>query len=273
MDAWAGTDAGGTMLMIVDVQNDFCEGGALAVAGGRRVAAALAQFVRDRGEEYDRILVTQDWHRPGSDNGGHIALPPEEPDYVDSWPVHCIAGTTGALLHPQLRDLVRELGERIEVVHKGYGEPAYGALEGAIVGRGLAATGERLPARAAGDLPADAAELAAAVPVGPEAAVRVGRRSTVSVGSSTVQRVRPTAVAEADGRGESVDRLVETGGFARIDVAGLAFDYCVRATALGCASAGVPVRVLRELTASVHPEHDGVLERELRAAGVELARS
>lgn len=238
-----GMGMSGTMLIIVDVQNDFCEGGALAVAGGRRVAAALAQYVRDRGEVYDRILVTQDWHRPGSDNGGHFAVPPQEPDYEESWPVHCVAGTPGAALHPQIRDLVEELGERIEIVHKGYGEPAYSALEGTIVGRGIAATG--------GSEGADG-----------------------TAGSDGTTGADGAAGSDGTGApGQRVDELIENGGFERVDITGLAYDFCVRATALGCASSGAQVRVLRGLTASVHPEHDGTLERELHAAGVETIRA
>ncbi len=61
------------MLIVVDVQNDFCEGGALAVTGGAEVAARVAAHLRDHATDYDRILFTQDWHRPDTDNGGHFA--------------------------------------------------------------------------------------------------------------------------------------------------------------------------------------------------------
>ena len=86
-------------LLIIDVQNDFCEGGSLAVAGGAGVAAAISDYLADRGEEYAAIAATQDWHL---DPGAHFAEPPAEPDFVDSWPPHCRVGTPGAALHPDL---------------------------------------------------------------------------------------------------------------------------------------------------------------------------
>ncbi len=86
-------------LLIIDVQPDFCEGGALAVTGGNLVAAGIAEDVRTRREAYTAVLTTQDWH---IDPGTHFS---QTPDYVDSWPVHCVAGSPGAALHPQLAGL------------------------------------------------------------------------------------------------------------------------------------------------------------------------
>src|SRR5215471_4118617 len=74
-------------LVIVDVQNDFCEGGSLAVAGGAAVAAAITQHVRDHAGNYAAVVGTKDWH---VDPGAHFSA---EPDYVDSWPAHCRVGT------------------------------------------------------------------------------------------------------------------------------------------------------------------------------------
>jgi len=83
-------------LLIIDLQPDFCEGGALAVSGGNAVAAAIASDVAERRDSYSAIVTTQDWHiEPGS----HFS---QTPDFVDSWPVHCVAGTDGAALHPAL---------------------------------------------------------------------------------------------------------------------------------------------------------------------------
>jgi len=84
-------------LIIVDVQNDFCEGGALAVNGGNAVAGAIANHlnrIEAVDEAYDFVVTTQDWH---IDPEGHFA---EEPDFIDTWPVHCEAGTPGSWLHP-----------------------------------------------------------------------------------------------------------------------------------------------------------------------------
>jgi nicotinamidase/pyrazinamidase len=115
-------------LLVVDVQNDFCEGGSLAVAGGEGVAAAISEFLRSRGEEYAAIATTQDWH---VDPGAHFARPPAEPDFVDSWPPHCVVGTPGAQLHRNLdTDLV------MATFRKGRHEAAYSGFEGTTQGRG-----------------------------------------------------------------------------------------------------------------------------------------
>ena len=83
-------------LIIVDVQNDFCEGGSLAVAGGAAVAAAITEHLRAHPGSYTAVVATKDWH---VDPGAHFA---PAPDFVDSWPAHCVAGTAGADPHPGL---------------------------------------------------------------------------------------------------------------------------------------------------------------------------
>jgi nicotinamidase/pyrazinamidase len=110
-------------LFIIDVQNDFTEGGALAVAGGAAVAAGITQYLRAHRSTYDVVFASRDWHDALGTNGGHFAL--GEPDFVDTWPVHCVADTPGAEYHPELaRDLID--------VHvcKGQGKPAYSIFEG-----------------------------------------------------------------------------------------------------------------------------------------------
>ncbi|WP_420753900.1 isochorismatase family protein [Rhodococcus sp. O3] len=115
-------------LLIVDVQNDFCEGGALAVAGGAAVAADISNYVAENSGLYAHVVATRDHH---IDPGGHFS---EEPDFVDSWPPHCRVGTAGAEFHPNL-DL-----ERVEAVFsKGAFEAAYSGFEGTgEVGESLA---------------------------------------------------------------------------------------------------------------------------------------
>lgn len=81
-------------LVIVDVQNDFCEGGALAVSGGAGVAAAITEFLATAGHEH--VVATRDYH---VDPGPHFS---DEPDFVRSWPRHCQAGSAGAAFHPEL---------------------------------------------------------------------------------------------------------------------------------------------------------------------------
>lgn len=83
-------------LIVVDVQNDFCEGGSLAVAGGAGVAQAITDLLRAGPQRYDVVVGTRDWH---VDPGTHFAA---EPDWVDTWPVHCLADSSGAAPHPAL---------------------------------------------------------------------------------------------------------------------------------------------------------------------------
>lgn len=109
-------------LFIVDVQNDFTEGGALGVAGGDAVAAAITSYLAAHAAEYDLIVASRDWHDGDGDNGGHFSA---EPDYVDSWPVHCVAGTFGADYDPGL-----DTTAVTHHVRKGQGAPAYSLFEG-----------------------------------------------------------------------------------------------------------------------------------------------
>jgi nicotinamidase/pyrazinamidase len=109
-------------LLIVDVQNDFTEGGALAVSGGDAVARGVSAFLRDHAADYDVIVASRDWHDGTGDNGGHFAA---EPDFVDTWPVHCVSGTEGAAYDPLL-----ETAAVTHHVFKGQGRPAYSMFEG-----------------------------------------------------------------------------------------------------------------------------------------------
>ena len=89
-------------LLVIDVQNDFCEGGALACEGGAAVAAKISSFIADHKESYDFVIASRDWHTPNDSNDGHFPPPGIEPDYVKTWPLHCFAGTQGAEYHPNL---------------------------------------------------------------------------------------------------------------------------------------------------------------------------
>jgi len=104
-------------LLVVDVQNDFCEGGSLPVAGGVAVAARIGKLLSDH--RYDFVVATRDHH---IDPGGHFA---DEPDYVDSWPRHCVVGTSGADFHPALKPRPFDA-----VFHKGECAAAYSGFEG-----------------------------------------------------------------------------------------------------------------------------------------------
>lgn len=173
-------------LIVVDVQNDFCEGGALAVPGGAAVATALSQYMPAAG--HDHVVATRDYH---IDPGGHFS---DAPDFVRSWPVHCVAGTAGAAFHPEL-----DVAPVQAVFSKGQYSDGYSGFEG----NGLA-------------------------------------------------------------------RWLADHGVDRVDIAGIATDHCVRATALDSAREGFATSVLLDLTAGVsRPTVDAALQ-ELREAGVTL---
>jgi nicotinamidase/pyrazinamidase len=190
-------------LIIVDVQNDFCEGGSLAVDGGAAVAARLTDYVARHGNEYGAIVTTQDWHiQPGA----HFS---ETPDYVDSWPPHCVAGTDGSSFHPSL-----DVSSVDAMFRKGQYAAAYSGFEGHLA--------------QAGD----------------------------AQGSSDDS----PALNEWLAKHEVTD----------VDVAGIATDYCVRATALDAARAGYRTRVLSGLCAGIASDLSPTF-RELEEAGITLA--
>jgi nicotinamidase/pyrazinamidase len=105
-------------LIITDVQNDFCEGGSLAVVGGERVARAINDHLAKT--HYDHVVATKDFH---IDPGSHFS---DHPDYVMSWPRHCVVGTPGADFHPDLETTAIEA-----VFTKGQYSAAYSGFEGA----------------------------------------------------------------------------------------------------------------------------------------------
>ncbi|MBX3067886.1 MAG: nicotinamidase [Microbacteriaceae bacterium] len=111
-------------LFIIDVQNDFTEGGALGVEGGAALASNVTKYLNANKSAYAHVFASRDWHDANSDNGGHFALE-GEPNYVTTWPVHCVAGTPGAEYHPALK-----LDADTIHIKKGQGVPAYSIFEG-----------------------------------------------------------------------------------------------------------------------------------------------
>ncbi|GGU90560.1 amidase [Streptomyces albospinus] len=112
-------------LIVVDVQNDFCEGGSLAVAGGADVAAAITDLVgQAAGGCYRHVVATRDHH---IDPGGHFS---DHPDFRDSWPAHCVAGTEGSGFHPNFAPAIAS-GAIDAVFSKGEYAAAYSGFEGA----------------------------------------------------------------------------------------------------------------------------------------------
>ncbi|WP_348786742.1 isochorismatase family protein [Leifsonia sp. NPDC080035] len=188
----------GKALFIIDVQNDFTEGGALGVEGGAAVAAGISRYLAEHASDYTIVLASRDWHDGDNDNGGHFATD-AAPDFVSTWPVHCVAGTRGAEYHPDLD--TRAVGYH---VRKGQGVPAYSVFEG-----------------------------------------------------------RTDA-------GSTVHNLLDEHGIDTVDLAGIATDYCVRASALDAIAHGQRVRILTPLVAGVAPESSSAALAELAHAGAEL---
>jgi nicotinamidase/pyrazinamidase len=109
-------------LFIVDVQNDFTERGALGVVGGDEVAERISRYLDAHADDYAVVVASRDWHHGDDDNGGHFAA---EPDFVDTWPVHCVGGTYGADY-----DEVFDTRRVTHHLKKGQGKPAYSLFEG-----------------------------------------------------------------------------------------------------------------------------------------------
>jgi nicotinamidase/pyrazinamidase len=179
-------------LIVVDVQNDFCEGGSLAVAGGAQVAERIAALI-EADHSYDHVVATRDHH---IDPGDHFA---DQPDFVDSWPAHCVAHTAGAQHHPSLAG-----APFAAIFDKGEYAAAYSGFEG----------------------------------------------------------------TSADD--EPLTEWLRSRGVDRVDVCGIATDYCVKATALDAARNGFATTVLLELTAAVTPANTDAVLDELAAAGVSV---
>ncbi|MDR0847658.1 MAG: isochorismatase family protein [Propionibacteriaceae bacterium] len=163
-------------LIIVDVQNDFCEGGSLAVTGGAAVASAISDWANgDHG--YDVIVATRDAH---IDPGSHFS---DNPDFVDSWPPHCVVGTQGQQFHPNL------VVNRIDAVFdKGNYEAAYSGFEGATAdGQGL---DEYLAVHEVSDVDV--------VGIATDYCVRATALDSAALGYATTVRLKLTAAVNPD---------------------------------------------------------------------------
>lgn len=115
-------------LLVVDVQNDFCPGGALAVERGDEVIAPLNGLIAEFLSRGDLVVKSRDWHPPATK---HFSL------YGGTWPVHCVQGTRGAEFHDGLAD-----DPRIRLVSKGLGdEDQYSAFDGTDLAESLRRAG------------------------------------------------------------------------------------------------------------------------------------
>jgi len=182
-----------TALIIVDVQNDFCEGGSLAVAGGGAVARGISEFLAGH-PGYGHVVATKDFH---IDPGGHFS---DHPDFAESWPPHCVATTAGAEFHPDL-----DIAPVEAVFAKGRYSAAYSGFEG------------------------------------------------------------------TDEDGTALADWLHARGVDAVDIAGIATDYCVAATATDALAAGFTTRVLLNLTAGVSPTTTAAAVDAMRNSGIEVA--
>jgi nicotinamidase/pyrazinamidase len=184
-------------LLVVDVQNDFCAGGALAVPDGDAVVPVINRLAAAAADAHQPVFASRDWH---PQDAAHFAA------FGGAWPVHCVQGSRGAAFHPDLR-----LPKGTLVVTKGDGphDDGYDAFEGHV----------------------------------------------------------PPGVRLAD--------ALRARGVRHVVVAGLATDYCVKASALGAASAGFAVTVVEDAVRAVDvaPGDGARALDELRAAGVRIATS
>jgi nicotinamidase/pyrazinamidase len=215
-------------LIIVDVQNDFCEGGSLPVSGGAELAGTISEYVDAHHGQFDHIVATQDWH---VEPGPHFS---EEPDFLESWPRHCVAGTRGAELHPDLDP------EYIQAYfRKGQFTAAYSGFEGVLAPDDAVPTGDRTPG---------------AMPLS-------GTGEPGDAGA---------AAADAAEDAIGLDDWLQSHDVEDVVVVGIATDHCVKATALDGVQAGYSVTVLRELTVGIAEDlDDAVAEMEL--GGVDVA--
>jgi nicotinamidase/pyrazinamidase len=183
-------------LVIVDVQNDFCEGGSLGVEGGAEVARRISEYVGAHRPEYELVVASRDYH---IEPGGHFS---DRPDFRDSWPAHCVVGSAGAEFHPDFS--VQDLDG---IFSKGAYSAAYSAFEA------------------------------------------------------------------VDEQGRTLEQVLRERGVEDVDLAGLATDYCVRATTLDAVKDGFRARVLTDLAAGVNPDTTAAALDEMANAGVEMVTS
>ena len=177
-------------IIVVDVQNDFCEGGSLAVAGGTEVARLVSRRLAQGG--YDHAVATRDHH---IDPGEHFATPPAQPDYVNTWPRHCVVGTAGVELHPEFDTSAVEA-----VFDKGEYAAAYSGFEGSADGLGLTDW-----------LRAHAVDRVEIVGIATDHCVRATALDAVAAGFATTVRLDLTAGVAAPTVTAALIRLREAG--------------------------------------------------------------
>lgn len=197
-------------LLIVDVQKDFCAGGTLATERGAEVAALISEYLENHHQDYQAIAATQDWH---ISPGDHFS---DQPDFKDSWPVHCQAETPGAELHEDLdTDYIQAY------FRKGAYEAAYSGFEGLLAPEDSVMTGEReagAPAVEEGPkvslddwLAQQGIEDVDVVGIASDYCVKATALDAVEAGYETRVLLDLTAPVHEDSLGELVDELEDAG--------------------------------------------------------------
>jgi len=191
-------------LIVVDVQNDFCEGGSLAVAGTDKSFFDYINNCIRNGQEYAVVFFSRDWHETDQAHFASVkgVEPYAEVDGEVYWPDHCIKFTEGARFHPEMR---MEWAKNSEIISKGKykDKHPFSAFEG------------------------------------------------------------------KNGREQPLHMRIDTYGATEVDIVGLAFDYCVRDTAL-FAVKNFKTSILMAGTRAVKPENNETLRKELFDAGINI---
>jgi nicotinamidase/pyrazinamidase len=177
-------------LIVVDVQNDFCEGGSLAVAGGTAVAQKVTDLLVEH--DYAHVVATKDYH---IDPGDHFS---DNPDFKDSWPPHCVVGTPGVEFAPALNPVVIEA-----VFHKGHYSAAYSGFEGFLTDDGTTTLEDWLRARGV-----DAVDV---VGIATDYCVKATAADAVAAGFNTRVLLDLTAGVAATSTAEAVESLRAAG--------------------------------------------------------------
>ena len=201
-------------LIVVDIQNDFLPGGALAVPDGDAILPFVEKLLRT-GLNYDLIVVTQDWHPAGHGSfaASHSRTAPFQLGELSGlsqmfWPDHCVEGTKGARLSVEIEEVLGQM-------------------------------------EAAGRL---------------VITVQKGQDRDVDSYSAFFDNARI--------HDTGLQGVLRKHGISDVDIVGLAFDYCVKATAIDAASLGFKTRVLLQGTRPVEPSAEAGVLLELSEAGV-----
>lgn len=226
----AGRHSPANALIIVDVQNDFCPGGSLAVEGGDEVARRIYEYATAHSDEYKLIVGTMDYH-PTPDHEkvfGKFTHFSDTPDFKDTWPPHCVQGTDGSKLHPNLNATAKNY------LSDPWSEMVWPPRPGQL-------------------------ELDLIFYKGMNAAAYSGFEGT-SMPSSNFDPPM----------GWTLNSYLEDKKIGHVDIVGLATDYCVKATVLDAILAGYDTTLLTDLVAAVNEQTGKEAIEQMATAGAHI---